>query len=1443
MANSIIISPDPYFCDVMLNILSFHEFVAKISEKKVKEIGLYLDQIYERINTNLINENIYKNMIKIIMQFLICTPHTLSSMEQNELINYINDANFNHKLNVFCNIFFSDSLKMIEPSKIPKNESNIFLHILQAIFLNFEENNNGDIIIKFIYEILKLPSNNDPNFVSLYDIFFVENKELTANIFFYLQKNCNKYNLIIKNFFLFIEKNLLENLLLNKKESFLYPFTLKCLKEGFFDEAMELLRKIIVSLGKYNLNENLKYNYIRIIKLFEKYLNLLTSKIPYEDFVISIIENLFNEIEKQKFYYDILDQNNLDIKKPIFERIYNIFYLIFEKSSNEKESIEKYFNKLFLKKNKTIFNEIDCEVKKYYNNLNKSKIKFITKINYSLYFFTKYCVHQIPINYEKFLDNYFQKLYDELQLYFSKNQIPNINEIKHYNEIKSEFKKIQFINFKSFISNKLPLNELIILNKDKKEDTKDFTKSFNLSFERKNSKNKSSKSFTKVINMENLNDICLSQNRFFNGFELLINNKKDSLNLKLEKEEIENNSFENLNKNVIINPKRKLLINFSLYFKDIYFYDQNFKNLKAYYKSHYSCNKETKLLNYPSKIKNFSNIIEPSLFLTKDFNFFNNKYFPISHKYFVNYLDKLKYITIPFYKKPIKISDDNKKYDCELINIKYSLGGKINITNNFILFENANIPYKEYIFTSVKIDRIQKNKRIIIYYSEIKDYIIREFLFRPQAIEFFLKDGKSYLFNLMKVENLDELILFLNEKTSIEKKTIKKHSEEWHHSIISTYNYLCKINYLSSRSYNDTTQYPIFPWISKNLSQLFEEYQNKLEEEILKNEKKFDNIKEEEKSGFRTFKYPISVQTEEKREMSKLRFTLSEGEEKYHHYCHFSTNSYIYYYLMRLNPFTYNLIKLQGNELENVNRMFYNFENAQKTLEFGNDNRELIPEFYCKIEHFLNLNCVFFGKRLKGNLIDDVIPIDYINKNTNKEKIILNNCLEQFVELIIFQRKMLDSFFINCSQEDSISNWIDNVFGKYQFIENEEENVNKYNSYPFSVYRQKCPLNKLYSEYLNLKNTEEKRKIEIKKQMKDWITLMINLGMMPIQIFDKPHSIRSNNLDINYEEHFKFNSPQKFISHYKYLFISKDILFIVNMNNNSIDIIKEIKQYDKNNNRIVISPFDYNDNDKYQNLRYVMNFSIENYIFICRYKDNSIRIINVNENKETKVICEDYVNSISTCYKKNSIVFLGLKSGKLEKYNFIDNKLIFESSILDHFCPIEAIEIYNNLNIVITSGNDNVIYIRKLYNLELLTIIKIPNGYNIKLIRVSSLHFLYILCDYINKDKKIKSIIFGYTLTGLKFTESKFDPIINNICFTKYGDLILGFYDYEYLCIFKGSSLSLMKQKLICFSNLKIIKGVLWFEKGLNKKLKLLFCLNENNNSIYEIEGEEEWEN
>ena len=101
----------------------------------------------------------------------------------------------------------------------------------------------------------------------------------------------------------------------------------------------------------------------------------------------------------------------------------------------------------------------------------------------------------------------------------------------------------------------------------------------------------------------------------------------------------------------------------------------------------------------------------------------------------------------------------------------------------------------------------------------------------------------------------------------------------------------------------------------------------------------------------------------------------------------------------------------------------------------------------------------------------------------------------------------------------------------------------------------------------------------------------------------------------------------------------------------------------------------------------------------------------------------------------------------IAKYLFENNELTFLDSIFAHFYPVEIIEINLNLNIIISNSKDNLILIRKLYDFELLTIIKIPKGYEIKLIKLSPLNFIYILCDYLNKEKQTKSTIFGYTVS------------------------------------------------------------------------------------------------
>ena len=68
-----------------------------------------------------------------------------------------------------------------------------------------------------------------------------------------------------------------------------------------------------------------------------------------------------------------------------------------------------------------------------------------------------------------------------------------------------------------------------------------------------------------------------------------------------------------------------------------------------------------------------------------------------------------------------------------------------------------------------------------------------------------------------------------------------------------------------------------------------------------------------------------------------------------------------------------------------------------------------------------------------------------------------------------------------------------------------------------------------------------------------------------------------------------------------------------------------------------------------------------------------------------------------------------------------------ERYIQAHNGKINVIEINKKLGIIITCGDDNYILIRKLYDFELLSPIKIKPKYIITMARVSPLNFLYII--------------------------------------------------------------------------------------------------------------------
>ena len=153
--------------------------------------------------------------------------------------------------------------------------------------------------------------------------------------------------------------------------------------------------------------------------------------------------------------------------------------------------------------------------------------------------------------------------------------------------------------------------------------------------------------------------------------------------------------------------------------------------------------------------------------------------------------------------------------------------------------------------------------------------------------------------------------------------------------------------------------------------------------------------------------------------------------------------------------------------------------------------------------------------------------------------------------------------------------------------------------------------------------------------------------------------------------------------------------------------------------------------------------------------------------------------------------------------------------IFSHLSSIKIIEIDNSefsLNIIITATNKEI-FIRKLYDFELLTVINIEPNYKIKMLKLSPLKLIYVMCT--GNDNK--SYIFGFTLTGIKFAKSK-GKFYNNFTFTKNGNLIVEYLNSRNIDVLNGSDLQyILEQK----ENLESGK-ILYFD-NINSTIYMIY--------------------
>ena len=646
-----------------------------------------------------------------------------------------------------------------------------------------------------------------------------------------------------------------------------------------------------------------------------------------------------------------------------------------------------------------------------------------------------------------------------------------------------------------------------------------------------------------------------------------------------------------------------------------------------------------------------------------------------------------------------------------------------------------------------KCPKKEGNRKILIDFDDIRLMIKRIYFYRKSAIEIFT-ETKSYYFNFFEenrtedffnmfsipykhiyypiyvkenfigiikvnhkiIEKEDYLKLVSNKKSFLEyisNKTSKGNLFE-----MCIFDLIILINLLSNRSFNDLHQYPIFPVLYFY-------------------DKKNDSVKD------RKINTHIGLFNE--LDCSKKRSALfqeiydaylneyhqNHSEEIPHFFStHYSNIVYTSNFLIRLFPFSFLAIELQGDGFDDPNRLFYSIEETLYNISFQkSDLRELIPEFFYLPEMFMNINCINFHKRSNNQLVDDVNieKINFINdkkknknKNNNYEKVINSEILgktndtEIYFNYINNMKKKLES------TNNIINGWINLIFGIYQKYNNKNE------------------------LYFRIESYIDKEDNDYNKFLKDDIIMSsVEFGLIPLQtIFEKK---LFNNLKDNYEKidsEIK-NELKKDLNNRKKLTKNKNEINTIN--NNEMNIINQEKT--KNN--------------------------------IIQYT-NDLNKINKNYfNNEFKDYWEEPLEIEFKIKNNGNIGMLGVyKNG-----NLINEIADHSNKIIDFF--------YNRrLNMFATTSYDGFICIYILPN-KLISMIKHPENSYFDQIMLSSNPFPSIIAFDKKKNNLISYSLSGIMIKNIilnndKKIEIKIEPVFNvyggtfkdriNICYTQ-GDI------------------------------------------------------------------------
>lgn len=226
----------------------------------------------------------------------------------------------------------------------------------------------------------------------------------------------------------------------------------------------------------------------------------------------------------------------------------------------------------------------------------------------------------------------------------------------------------------------------------------------------------------------------------------------------------------------------------------------------------------------------------------------------------------------------------------------------------------------------------------------------------------------------------------------------------WQHGLISNFDYLLYCNLAAGRSFNDLTQYPVFPWVIQDYSST--------------------SLNLHDPGTFRDLSRPIGAlnptrlaQFQERyREMASDSGGYPEGiDPPFLYGTHYSCPGYTMFWLVRAAPA--HMLRLQNGKFDAPDRLFCSISEAwDSVLTNQADVKELIPEFYMPEQpnFLLNSKRLALGVRQNGRLVGDVELPPWAK-----------NSVDRFLTL---HRAALEAPFVSAN----LHHWIDLIFGNKQ---------------------------------------------------------------------------------------------------------------------------------------------------------------------------------------------------------------------------------------------------------------------------------------------------------------------------------------------------------------------------------------------------------------------------